>query len=176
MSKYDVSFKLAVIEHQLAGGHSLSQTSSVFDLDDGTIRKWVSVYSIHGLAGLTKKFSHYSAAFKLSVLQRMWAEGLSFRQTAALFNIRSANCLGTWERCYKDGGIDALTPRRKGRPKSMPDEVIKPPTLPKTDDAKFRDELMKELEYLRMENAYLKKLEALTRGKQPKTKRLLFKR
>ena len=37
-----------------------------------------------------------------------------------------------------------------------------------SDEAKSREELLAELKQLRMENAYLKKLEALTQGHAPK--------
>nr|WP_051320964.1 helix-turn-helix domain-containing protein [Rhizobium mesoamericanum] len=61
-----------------------------------------------GSAGLSKKFSHNDAGFKLSLLRRMWEDGLSYRQTAAVFSI--------WERRYEIGGIDALAPLRRGGP------------------------------------------------------------
>ncbi|OAP46489.1 hypothetical protein ATC00_05805 [Sinorhizobium americanum] len=47
-----------------------------------TVRKWVASYEPHGTAGLAKKFGHYDAGFKLSVLKRMWEDELSYRQTA----------------------------------------------------------------------------------------------
>lgn len=39
------------------------------------------------------------------------------------------------------------------------------------DEAKSREELLAELNNLRMENAYLKKLEALTREQAPKKRK-----
>jgi transposase len=104
-----------------------------------------------------KKFSHYDAQFKLSVLRRMWEDGLSHRQTAAMFNIRNKSCLSDWERRYKTGGIDALAPYRRGRPRAMPkSEKPSEPQVSPSDNAKSREELLAELNYLRMENAYLK--------------------
>ncbi len=51
----------------------------------------------------------------------------------------------------------------------------KPPTpeapAASDDEAKSREELLAELNYLRMENAYLKKLEALTQGHAPKERK-----
>lgn len=40
-------------------------------------RKWVALYQAHGDAGLSDKYDRYDAVFKLSVLERMWEEGLS---------------------------------------------------------------------------------------------------
>jgi transposase len=101
----------------------------------------------------------------------MWEDGLSYRQTAALFNIRNASCLSDWERRHKTGGIDALSPRRRGRPRSMSEPPTpKEPDALHGDEAKSREELLAELNHLRMENAFLKKLEALTQ-EQPALKK-----
>lgn len=40
-----------------------------------------------------------------------------------------------------------------------------------SDEAKSREELLAELKQLRMENDYLKKLEALTQGRAPKKRK-----
>ncbi|CCM76650.1 putative transposase [Rhizobium mesoamericanum STM3625] len=171
MSKHSLAFKLSVVEFCEKGGRSAREVCVHFGVDHATVRKWVASYEAHGAAGLAKKFSHYDAAFKLSVLQRMWEDGLSYRQTAALFDIRNKGSVVDWERRHKTGGIDALSPRRKGRPRSMPEPPIsKQPQASHSDEAKSREELLAELNSLRMENAYLKKLEALTR-KQPALKK-----
>jgi transposase len=173
MSKHSTALKQAVVELYGGGGHSYQDVADRFGVDYAAVRKWVAAHAAHGPAGLSKKVSHYDAAFKLSVLRRMWNDGLSHRQTAAIFDIRSIGCLSDWERRYERGGIEALAPRRKGRPRSMPE----PPVIAdgsekaQSDDAKSREELLAELNYLRMENAYLKKLEALTQVRQAPTRR-----
>ncbi len=169
MSKYSEAFKRRVVEYFRDGERSYKAVAAEFGIDHSAVRKWIALHAAHGLAGLTKKFSHYDADFKLSVLRRMWDDRLSRRQTAAIFNLRNAGCLSDWERRYERGGIDALASRRKGRPRSMPEPPPKTPgsTVSQDDDAKSREELLAELNHLRMENAYLKKLEALT--KRPQT-------
>ncbi|MER8898353.1 helix-turn-helix domain-containing protein [Mesorhizobium sp. M0320] len=131
-------------------------------VDAATVRKWVALYQAHGDAGLSGKCGRYDAAFRLSVLERMREEGLSYRQTAALFNIRNASCLTGWEKRYHAGGIEALGPCARGRPMSKPPSPAVP--VAASDEAKSREELLAELKHLRMENDYLKKLEALTQG------------
>jgi transposase len=168
MSRYSVAFKQEVVAFYGGGKRSYRDVSLHFGLDHSTVRKWVAIHAARGLAGLSRKFSRYDAQFRLSVLERMWKDGLSHRRTAAIFNIRNASCLSDWERRYEHGGIEALAPRRKGRQRSMPE----PPTAapgsdrPLSDEAKSREELLAELAYLRMENDYLKKLEALTQARQ----------
>ena len=170
MSKHSEAFKFSVVKFYAKGERGAQEVGRHFGVDHATVRKWAASYEAHGPAGLAKKFSRYDAAFKLSVLQRMWEDGLSYRQTAALFNIRNKSCLADWERRYEAGGVDALSPRRKGRPRSMP-EPPKQPDASRSDDQKSREELQAELSFLRMENAYLKKLEALTQQQAPKKRK-----
>jgi transposase len=156
MSRHSTAFKQSVVAFYLSGDESYASTGAAYGIDHGTVRKWVSSYRMHGVAGLARKFNHYTADFKLSVLRRMWEDGLSHRQTAALFNIRNASCLWDWARRYETGGIDALSPRR-GRSRSMPEPpAADEPQALQNDDTRSREELLAELNYLRMENAYLK--------------------
>jgi transposase len=132
------------------------------------VRRWVLAFRAHGLDGLKKKFSHYSAEFKLSVLQHMWDNELSYGQTTALFNIRSPGAISAWEHDYRRAGLDALAARPRGRPKSMSVAPSQPEQTP-DDDKRSREELLAELDQLRMENAYLKKLQALVQARQQQT-------
>jgi transposase len=184
MSKYSFDFKVAVVDRYVVGDLGYEAVGRLFGVRQEAVRKWVAVHRIHGVAGLTKKFSHYSAEFKLSVLRRMWDEGLSRLETAALFDIRSAGCLTYWEASYQRGGIDALSPRARGRPKSgrlksmitiKPDPTLDLSATSQKDASRTREDLLSELNYLRMENAYLKKLEALALTKRAPQKRGLSK-
>ena len=89
MSRYSESLKCSVAERYLRGEDSYARVGAPHCIDAATVRKWVASYRVHGLAGLSRKFGHYDGKFKLSVLRRMWEDGLSYRQTAALFNIRT---------------------------------------------------------------------------------------
>jgi transposase len=161
MSKYSAQFKLDVIQRCLQGDAGVRAVSSQYGLDNSMVRHWLNLYGAHGQAGLEKKFTHYPAERRLQVLEHMWAHKLSYRQTAAVFNIRSAACIPIWERCYHSGGIDALMPRQRGKPKQMPITQPPPPASHVDDETRSREELLAEVNFLRMENAYLKKLKAL---------------
>jgi transposase len=163
MSKYNEQFKLSVIKDYLAEVGGFAAVARLHGVDESTVRKWVAAYRQHGERGIEKKFTHYDAQFKLSVLRHMREKALSYRETAAVFNIRSLGSIGIWERQYYAGGIDALAPRRRGRPKKMPDTPIIPPSET-TDETRTREQLLEEINYLRMENAYLKKLKALVQA------------
>ena len=159
MTKYDLWFKVELVEQYLSGGTSYAEQASTYGVEESQLRFWVASYRQHGVSGLEKKHSFYSAEFKLKVLQHIKREGLSDRQAAALYGIRSTGAIGKWRREYDEGGLTALTPRRKGR-------AVKSPTTPHrphaSEETRTQKELLEELAYLRAENAYLKKLKALS--------------
>lgn len=163
MAKYDEHFKLTLVQQYLNGAAGVKSIAKQHGVDHEVLRRWVLAFRAHGLDGLKKKFSHYSAEFKLSVLQHMWDNALALGQTAALFNIRSPGSLIVWEREYRRAGLDGLAARPRGRPKSM--SVVPPPPESTPDKEKSREDLQAELDYLRMENAYLKKLQALVQAR-----------
>ena len=166
MAKYDEIFKRSVVQDYLAGGGGYKGLASKYGVTSGQIRNWVGFYRLNGDKGLTKKFSHYSAEFKLRVLEHMWREELSFTQTIHLFDLRGGSgVVSSWQRKYYQGGITALAPKPRGRPKQMKSlEPLKP--IEKPTEAKTLQELQRENEYLRAEVAYLKKLDALVRAKK----------
>lgn len=167
MTKYSEQFKLDVVQDYLVDGSGgLRAVAQRHGLPSHfTVRKWVLAYQLHGDAGLSKKLSQYSAEFKLSVLQHMWDNQLSITQAAARFDIRHHAVVGIWERAYRDGGVGALASRPRGKPKSMATSIPKPDSPP-DDDNRSREELLAEVNQLRMELAYLKKLDALVQARK----------
>ena len=165
MTKHDEHFKLSVVQQYVEGTAGFTTIAKQHGLSKSQVSRWVASFRAHGVDGLKKKFSHYSADFKLSVLKHMWENELSYSQTAALFDIRNPGILSFWEREYRRAGLEALIARPLGRPKSM--SVASPPPRKKTEDGKRpQEELLAELDHLRMENAYLKKLQALVQARQ----------
>src|SRR5690606_18141469 len=158
-------FKLSVVRSYEAGEDGYVALAARFGIDRAMIRRWVNSYRQHGMDGLRKKFSHYSAQFKLDVLQRMQREELSAAQAIALFDIRGGTgVITTWQRLYHIGGLPALQPKPRGRRKMARAKPTSSPAV-LTDNRSLED-LRKENEYLRAEVAYLKKLRALLRVKE----------
>jgi transposase len=166
MTKYDERFKQRVVDEYLAGGIGAKELASRYGLAYSMVGRWVASYQAHGEAGLRKKYSHYNAQFKRSVLEHMQREGLSCQQVGALFGIRNVSSVAQWARLYHEGGLDALKPRQRGRhPMIKPESPIQPPKED-AQDMRTREDLLKENEYLRAEVAYLKKLDALLQAKK----------
>lgn len=167
MAKYSEDFKLSVVLSYEAGDGGYRALSQQFGLDPATVRRWVKFYQAHGVEGLRKKFSHYSVRFKLFVLQRIQQDELSVRQALVLFNIRGGvGVITEWKRLYHEQGLAGLQPKPRGRPKNMTDHKLPKSVTPLQEDTRSREELVKEVEYLRAEVAYLKKLRALRQSKE----------
>jgi transposase len=114
---------------------------------------------------LTITTKAYDAPFKLKVLLWMKENSASSRKAAATFKIAAACTVSRWERLYREGGIMALRDKRTERTMTSGKT---PPGKPLTAPYPTFHSAEEELEYLRAENAYLKKLHALAREKQQK--------
>mgnify|MGYP000072415493 CR=1 FL=1 len=191
MARHDEKFKQALVQAYLSGEGGYKTLGDRYAVAPSVVRQWVGHYRQHGDAGLRKKFSHYSADFKLSVLQRMRDQELSFKQAAVLFDLRGGSgVVSGWERSYDKGGLKALEPKPRARPSKM--KPLKTPKTPATrqsaktpnthepgseqaQEPVTLEALRRENEYLRAEVAYLKKLDALVRAQKhaaPKRRKL----
>ena len=161
MGKYETDFKLKVVKTFLAGEGGAKLLARRWSVPEEKIRTWVSHYQLHGIAGLQPKRSVYTAHFKLQVLSHQDRERLSSRQVAAIYDIRNPNQVVVWRRVLDDGGVAAL----EGRKQAHPMKTEKPTPEPQdTHSASSHRALREEIERLRAEVAYLKKLEALVRS------------
>jgi transposase len=155
MAKYSDRQKIGAARDYCSGHLGLRQVAERHGVNVASLRLWAAAYRLRGEKGvLTKDRQVYSVEFKLSVLQRMRSENLSGRQAAALFNIRRHDMIGVWKRAYETGGLVALYP---GAQAAVMSHISKPDAAEKVSDEKrTREELLDELNQLRLENAYLK--------------------
>jgi transposase len=161
MVKFSTELKEKVVVHYLGGKRSARSIAQEHGMDESMVRLWVRQYKQYGIAGLAGRRRNYEVEFKLCVVKHVWENQASYSDAAMLFDIRRPGCIREWEKRYRSGGIEALT--LKGRMSSTM-KPPKPKTLPpvmKEDESRSREDLIKELNYLRMENVYLKKLKAL---------------
>ena len=94
----------------------------------------------------------YTGEFKQMVVETMMRDKISYCEAARKFDICDHKRVASWERIYLMEGPEGLYIERrgrgsKGRPQQFPKEV--------------EEDLLKEVQRLRAENAYLKKLQAL---------------
>ena len=158
MSKYDLDLKKQVVEFYLNNNYGYRLTAKHFGLCKSTVRKWIRNYLENGAYGLiSNEKASYDGNYKLNVLEYMYKNNLSAEKTANIFNLAGADRVIKWEQIYNNEGLEGLQKHNRGRPKTMNKEKNK---KSKNDNNKNKD-LEKEIEILRAENAYLKKLNAL---------------
>lgn len=158
--KYDLKFKQAVIAYY-AQGHSSLSTAKHFSISDKDVSKWLAQFNLGGIDAIKPKQNKtiYTAEFKYKVLTTMQDERLSLSDTALRFGISSPSLISVWRKIYQTDGMLGLEPKSKGRiPMSKNKHKY---IVDKPDHEKTTAELQRELLYLRAENAYLKKLDAL---------------
>jgi transposase len=167
MVKYTEQQKLDAVKAYESGAGGLRATAEAQGVSFDSLRVWVAQFRARGAAGVvTKKRSSYDFEFKLAVLRRMNDEGLSSRQASALFDIRRLDQVAEWSRLYADHGAEALRPGWKKLQSGMNKKPIgRVDAATPGDDQRSREDLVRDLQQLRMENAYLKKAHALVRAK-----------
>lgn len=169
MSKYSEEFKLKVVNYYLNNNYGWEYVAKQFNIPGWTtVRKWVRKYEEHGAKGLIKnQKTSYSGEFKQNVVEYMHTNHLSATMTATKFNLANENTVLRWERIYYEEGPQALYKEKRGRNKNMSSKPRK-----KKLSKEVEEDLIAEVQRLRMENAYLKKLQALvqerTKPKQSK--------
>ena len=161
--KYNYTFKLECVELVLNKNQSCGVVSKQKGVIKSQVQKWVSLFKKHGQKGLqSAKNQAYTIDFKINVLKTLSKNQLSLRQACLLFNIPSESTILKWKKDFANFGIEGLKAKPKGRPISMSDYKRK---KRKSDQPLTREEeLLKENERLRCENALLKKLDSLERS------------
>ena len=94
----------------------------------------------------------YTGEFKQMVAEAIIRDKMSYREAAKQFEVSNHHLVADWERIYLMEGPEGLYIERRGRGSKgrlgkFPKEV--------------EEDLLKEVQRLRAENAYLKKLQAL---------------
>jgi len=157
MSKYSLEFKLEIVNRVLLGKDSVNAIAKKYEVDRGFVRSWSDAYKYHGVDGLTVKRYRYDGQFKLNVVEYMQKHHISAREIAAKFGVSSFETVLKWERIYYEEGRDALFKNERRQPKMSKESKPRKPKIDKT----VPEDLVAEIYRLRMENAYLKKLNAL---------------
>ena len=170
MAKYSYEEKLEAVLRVVEGGMSIKNSAKILGTAHEHVRRWVMRYEQFGPEGLIVKHGSYSGSFKVSVIEYMHKNHLSLSQAAVKFGIPSDATLGKWERIYYEEGPQGLYQDNRGRKSKMSSYKPKKKKLKKETE----EDLIAEVQRLRMENEYLKKLHALVQeriaqenGKEP---------
>lgn len=157
MSKYGKSLKLLFLSLVDVGyGQRIIAKKLAISLD--TARNWLKTYRANGVVrfiemGTTHKA--YDWQTKICAVKDHVEHGLTTTEVMTKYGISGAPLLRVWCKKYREGGVQALKPKPKGRP-----------TGSKTKPKSYEKQLEIKIRKLQAENAYLKKLHALMAQKQ----------
>jgi transposase len=158
-NKYDLNFKIKIIEKVLKHDYSNSEVSSESGVHLSQLKRWIKFYNLYGIEGLKPRTNqHYTFDFKLEVILTMNRKSLSLSETSLLFNIPSVSTLLSWKRKYDVYGKDGLYIETRGRPSIM---GSKKPNKKQSKSLSREEILLLENKALKAERDYLKKLYAL---------------
>ncbi|GHV44228.1 hypothetical protein FACS189492_0220 [Clostridia bacterium] len=105
----------------------------------------------------------YTGEFKQKAIETMMKEKLSYNETERLFEINGQDRVRAWERIYLEEGPEGLYIERRGRgSKGRPAKKLA---------KQVEDDLIAEVQRLRVEVDYLKKLNALVSEEERRSKR-----
>ncbi|XMB86130.1 hypothetical protein RJG79_04120 [Mycoplasmatota bacterium WC44] len=144
MAKYDVDFKITVVKFYRNNG--FVETIKKFKISQTALYKWERQFQ--GVGFERKKHEFYKLEDKMKILNFYWEHGII--ETERKFNVGRSS-IHQWELIYNEEGEPGLYKSRRSKVKKNLSE---------------NEKLMAELQYLRMENAALKKLGTLVRNRK----------
>ena len=147
-------------------GYSYKELSKKFEIDPSNVKYMVKLADLHGETVLIKgKNNFYPPELKLDIINEVLILGHSIKSTSLKYALPNPALLSNWISKFKENGYNILE-KPRGRTSKMKNNNKK---IEKNELSKV-EQLEKELEYLRAENAVLKKLREI-RLKQSQTKR-----
>lgn len=172
MTKFTKDRKLAIIQGYNPDLLSQKEYANQMGVTKSQFQYWLKLYEMHGESAFTDGYTNYPTSFKLDVLNHMAQTDASLMDTAASFKLSDFSMLYAWQRKMETGGLEALEPKKKGRPfmKKNSNSSTKRSVVEGSVEA--LEERIKQLE---MENEYLKKLNALVRNKEKSPNRTKHK-
>ena len=136
-------------------GHGFEYVAGKLDLARNTARKWLYTYRALGKEGLfVTTYKKYSYELKVAAARDVVENGMTRPDVMARYGIASLTPLEKWCRAYREGGPDALLPKKKGRPRKPEKPVY----------ASREEELEARVRELELELEIQKRIDALADG------------
>lgn len=167
MAKLTKEQKIEIYERRL-NGETIKSLALNFNINIHNIEYLIRLFNRHGYSILrNNKNRYYSKEFKEITINRVLINNESITSVAIDVGLSSEGILINWIKKYKENCYNVIE-KKKGR-KSKTMTKIKKTKNSSTAEEKIKD-LEREILYLKAENEYLKKLDALVQKKKQQKK------
>ena len=152
----------------LEEGYSVQSIADNYGIDEKRLKYLWLLYQEHGVSVLCRKrHTQTSGKLKQQIVKDIEKNHLTLVQASLKYNV-STSRIKVWLKISREQGIDALLiTKRRGRPPGMGR-----PRKKKPEEMTELERLREEVEYLRTENALLKKVKALVEEREARLREI----